>query len=227
MKMQAQQDFDLIEKLLRIIETESCLLIYAYLMIFGRSTPAKLRDVTGLSKATMFRNLALLLDTGIVAKEDLEVADMRYSLHYYISKNILEETKRLYSERVRKFALQSGNENTIDRFVLGLETLPLTLNRFTTQLILNVNKNQTDSDESKCRILTKMIAFRVGDIADVSIIIDKIQELVELFDAHISAKHRNLKKPLANPTTLSISLLALGDELPYYSDAVVAKSGEC
>lgn len=53
----------------KIINTESCLLIYSYLTLYGKTTPVELRQRINLSKATVFRSLALLTEAGIVSKE--------------------------------------------------------------------------------------------------------------------------------------------------------------
>ncbi|MHA2141014.1 MAG: hypothetical protein ACXADD_05875 [Candidatus Thorarchaeota archaeon] len=223
----AEQDFDKIKQLLKIIETESCLLIYSYLMLFGRTTPAKLREVTGLSKATMFRNLALLYDAEILAKEEVSVTDRRYGLHYYISKNLLDVAKRLYSRRIQKYAIEKDDQEILQRWVMALETLPLALNRFTTQLILTMAQTTSGIEVDDCIVVTKMVAFRVGDVADAPKIIQMIRNLVEAFDTQGSSKKRNWKQPLTQPATMTVSLVSMGGEMPDDPSAVVARRVEC
>ncbi|MFX0054612.1 MAG: hypothetical protein ACFFAX_11815 [Promethearchaeota archaeon] len=221
-----KQDFDKIKQLQKIIDTESCLLIYSYLMLFGRTTPAKLREVTGLSKATMFRNLALLHDAGILAKEEVAVSDRRYGLHYYIAKNLLDLARRLYTKRVEEYGAKRNDQKVLSRWVMALETLPLTLNRFTTELMLKMAQSPSNADSDECVVITKMIAFRVGDIEDAPKIFDKVRELVGAFEEQ-GTKRRNWKKPLSQPATMIVNLVAMGGEIPADSCATVSERVEC
>ncbi len=196
-------------------------------MLFGRTTPAKLREVTGLSKATMFRNLALLYDAKILAKEEVSVSDRRYSLHYYISKSLQDEAKRLYSKRIQEFAVETNKEDILGRWVMSLETLPLELNRFTTELILKVAQIPSDPDTDDCVVITKMVAFRVGDISDAPVIMKLIGDLVKAFEMQGISKRRNWKKPLSHPATMTVSLVTMGGEVTKDPSAIVAKRVEC
>ena len=223
----ARQDFDKIKQLLKIIDTESCLLIYSYLMLFGRATPAKLREVTGISKATVFRNLALLHDAEVLAKEEVSVSDRRYGLHYYISKNLFDIAKRLYSKKVQKYAVESNNQALLDRWAIALETLPLILNRLTTELILKVAQLPSEAEPDECVVITKMVAFRVGNIDAAPLIIKEIANLVKTFDTQAGSKKRNWKKPLSKPAAMTVSLVAMGGEIPKDPSAIVAKRVEC
>ncbi|KXH72412.1 MAG: hypothetical protein AM326_03480 [Candidatus Thorarchaeota archaeon SMTZ-45] len=222
-----KQDFERIRQLLKIINTESCLLVYSYLMLFGRTTPAKLREATGLSKATMFRNLALLSDAEVLSKEEVDVSDMRYSLHYYISKNLLDEAKSLSSKGIQEYAAQTNNIGIFERWVMSLETLPLTLNRFVTELLLSVTQDSQTTSKDECTVITKMVAFRVGDIANLTRIIEIVRNLVKTFDTESGSTRRNWRKPLDTPATMTVSLVAMGSEIPTDPTAVAVKRIEC
>lgn len=203
------------------------MLIYSYLMLFGRTTPAKLREATGQSKATMFRNLAMLHDAEILAKEEVAVSDRRYGLHYYIATNLLDVTRQLYTRRVQEYAARQDDQEVLRRWILALETLPLTLNRFASELMLKMAQTSSEAESDECVVITKMIAFRVGDIKEASLILDKIRELVGAFEEQGSAKRRNWKKPLSQPATMIVNLVAMGGEIPEDSCAIVAERVEC
>ncbi|MFW9957102.1 MAG: hypothetical protein ACFFCT_03435 [Candidatus Odinarchaeota archaeon] len=219
----AKQDTRRIKQLMKIIDSESCLRIYSYLMLFGRTTPARLRDVTGLSKATMFRNLALLSEAEILDKEELSVSDKRYNLHYFISRNLIDVMKEFHPKRIERSVIESGNQEIRERWLMSLETLPLTLNRLITELILTVAQKSTGAETAECVVVTKIIAFRVGDIEDVSLIIRMVNDLVNTFDAQTGSKRRNWKKPLSRPATMNVSLIAFGEVIPDDSCAIIAK----
>lgn len=198
------------EQLIKIINIDSCLLIYSYLMVFGKTTPAELRDVTGLSKATMFRNLALLSDVGILKKQDVKgVLDRRYSLHYFIGTNLIEHTKKMFSGAVRKHAESTDRTDLIQSWLSTIEVLPLLLNQYVSQAImLMAHKPQTETDVS-CPIVSKMVIFRLGDISKIGTLNRRIIKLVEDFDSKQAPGKRDYKAPLKHPVALSINVVAL------------------
>ncbi|MHA1927215.1 MAG: hypothetical protein ACTSV2_01410 [Candidatus Thorarchaeota archaeon] len=198
------------EQLIKIINIDSCLLIYSYLMVFGKTTPAKLREVTGLSKATMFRNLALFSDVGILKKRDVKgVSDRRYSLHYFISKNLVEHTKKLLSNPLRKYAESIGRTDLVRSWLSTMEVLPLLLNQYTSQAItLMAQKPTSDSDET-CPVVSKMIISRLGDMSKIASLNRRILKLVEEFDSKQAPGKRDYKEPLIHPVALSINVVAL------------------
>ncbi len=213
------------EQLLKIINIDSCLLIYSYLMVFGKTTPAELRAVTGLSKATMFRNLALLSNAGILKKQDVkDVSDRRYSLHYFLGKNLVELTKKLFSSRLRKHAEASDRTDLVHTWLSTIEVLPLLLNQYTTQAImLMAEKSQTES-EVACPIVSKMIIFRLGDISKIGTLNRRIIKLVEDFDSKQVPGKRDYKAPLTHPVALSINVVALNpSDIPKIPGAIVEK----
>jgi hypothetical protein len=175
----------------------------------------------------MFRNLALLYDAEILSKEEVSVSDRRYGLHYYISKNLLDVAKRLFSKGVQKYAVENDNQEILERWIMALETLPLALNRFTTELILKVAQSPSEPETDDCVVITKMVAFRVGDISNASMIIKLIGDLVSAFERQGSSKRRNWKKPLSKPATMNVSLVAMGGEVPKDPSAIVAKRVDC
>jgi hypothetical protein len=203
-------------QLTKIVKTDSCLMIYSYLMLFGKTTPAELRDVTGQSKATMFRNLSLLTEAGLLNKEeDQSVADKRYSTNYYVAQEIMKITKQLMSKKLRKYAVESNRSQVVDEWTTSIEALPLKLSRLTSELILLMAARSSEEDGVPCPIVSNMLVFRLADIDQVSVIYKKLVEFVSDFDTRKPAGKRDWKKPLKKPVVLSISAMALNpDECP-------------
>jgi hypothetical protein len=190
-------------------------------MIFGKTTPAELRKVTGQSKATMFRNLARLSDAGILKKEEVKsVDDKRYSLHYYISKNLMDMTKKLYSKKLAQYAASHGKSNLIRDWVSSIEALPYILNQQTSRLILH--KAQEPSEDGRCVVVSKFLAFRVEDLKSVGPLHKKLQAIVENIDSKKGDSKRNWKEPLKHPVAISMSVVSLNPEgLPTDTGTVV------
>jgi DNA-binding transcriptional ArsR family regulator len=195
--------------LTQISNSESSLLIFSYLNLHGKTTPAKLREQTGLSKATTFRNLALLLQAGLVEKEeDSTVADKRYRLHYYIKQNILELSKTLSTSELREHAVVSGRTETFQDWVFALENLPLALNQLTSKLMLSMRHPASKGLATECQKIIKMMAFRLEDVDDFHELLTALNGFLTEFDTRPSKKPRDWKQPLTQPVAHSISAVA-------------------
>ena len=196
----------------KIVNTDSCLMIYSYLMLFGKTTPAELREITGQSKATMFRNLSLLTEAGLIDKlVDNSVSDKRYSTNYYVSEEIMKISKQPYSKKLEKFAKENNRDQIIDDWMTTIETLPLKLSRLTSELIMLMAEKSSE-EMVPCPIVSKMLVFRLADIEDVSVVHKKLVDFVKEFDSRKSTEKRDWKKPLNSPVVLSIGVVALNAE---------------
>ena len=200
----------------KIVNTDSCLMIYSYLMLFGKTTPAELREITGQSKATMFRNLSLLTEAGLIDKlVDNSVSDKRYSTNYYVSEEIMKISKRPYSKKLEKFAEESNRDQIIDDWMTTIETLPLKLSRLTSELIMLMAERSSEDDSVPYPVVSKMLVFRLVDIDQVSVVHKKLVDFISDFDSRKSTEKRDWKKPLKRPVVLSIGVVALNpDEHP-------------
>jgi DNA-binding transcriptional ArsR family regulator len=197
----------------KIANTDSCLMIYAYLMLFGKTTPAELREITGQSKATMFRNLSILTEAGLIEKlVDDSVSDKRYSTNYYVSKEIMKISKQLYSKKLKKFAEKSNRTQIIDDWMTTVESLPLKLSRLTSELILLMAEKSSEDKDLPHPIVSKMLVFRLADIDEVSVVHKKLVDFVSEFDSRKPAEKRDWKKPLKKPVVLSIGVVALNPD---------------
>jgi DNA-binding transcriptional ArsR family regulator len=197
----------------KIANTDSCLMIYAYLMLFGKTTPAELREITGQSKATMFRNLSILTEAGLIEKlVDDSVSDKRYSTNYHVSKEIMKISKQLYSKKLKKFAEKSNRTQIIDDWMTTVESLPLKLSRLTSELILLMAEKSSEDKDLPHPIVSKMLVFRLADIDEVSVVHKKLVDFVSEFDSRKPAEKRDWKKPLKKPVVLSIGVVALNPD---------------
>lgn len=107
-----------IEKFLKVFKIESCLIIYFYLMIHGKTTPNHLRAELRISKATIFRSLGFLLDAGLVRKEELDyVPDKRSNIFYFVEKPIREILSNInYSPEFEAFVEAQGATKTLNEW---------------------------------------------------------------------------------------------------------------
>ncbi len=227
-KPDGQEQLDKMVQLSKIISLDSCLLIYSYLLLFGSTTPARLREVTGLSKATMFRNLALLFDAGILEKEDFKNAsDKRYSLHYYISRDLMKEASELSTRSVMDYVQKEGKMEILAKWGKALEKLPIALSRHSSQLIMQIAQTPTDDAHDDCLVISRFLSFRVDEVEDLSALFHMMHEAIERFDAMKTPKKRNLKNPLRSPVVMSISLTAAGPNQPELPRGAVTFVRQC
>ncbi len=211
--------------LTKICNSESSLLIYAFLNLYGKTTPATLRAKTRLSKATIFRNLALLLQANLIKKEvDLSVKDKRYNLYYYITHDLLKKSKNLFSEELRNHATAQGNPKLIQDWFLVLEKLPLLLNQFTSQLMLLMRHPSINGLATECQKIIKMVAFRLDDVSDFNEVLIALTNYLKQFDSHQLRSRRNWKRPLTKPVALLISAIAL-DQTETCDTCIAAAKG--
>jgi len=192
-------------------------------MVFGKTTPAKLREVTGQSKATMFRNLARLYDAGILKKEEVkDVDDQRYNLHYYISKNLMDYTKGLYSKKLAGYAESIGKEKLIQEWMNAVEALPYLLHQQASQLILLKAQRSSSNKSVRCDVVSKLLIFRLGDISQVGDLQKGLESIAKSIDSEQEGLKRDWKEPLANPVAVSISVVALNPKgLPSESGTII------
>ena len=200
---------ELMREMNRILCTPSCMGIYAYLMLFGKTTPANLRSVIGLSKATVFRSLAMMMHAGVLdQEEDLSAQDKRYAQQYFVSKDIMAVSKGLYSEELAAYAESHQKGDVLSDWLTRVEALPLTLNRHTAQVLASVSTKE-ESETACCKILTKMIAFRVADARNPSEIQAKLSQFIDAFDREYSTERRDWKRPIRSPAVLSMSFMSV------------------
>lgn len=197
--------------LTKIIKTESCLLIYSYLALFGKTTPAELRKRTNLSKATIFRNLSLLTEAGILTKEiNDQIIDRRYNLEYYISETLADISKIFFSKRLLKYVESQKKLDTLDNLLSQLEFLPLILNRLTSQLMISTCKYPSFRDVKQNRVV-KTLIFRLKEEENYENFHKKLMDLIEYVDTKKIEKKRNMKEPMKNPVAFSVSIVAYDD----------------
>jgi predicted transcriptional regulator len=224
-KLSVLERYEKLKALLKVLETDSCLQIYSYLLLFGKTTPARLREITGQSKATIFRNLALLYETDVLDKmEDPSATDKRYNLYYYVKQDLLKLVKTIYNSDVDSHAREDDKSDIISRWMISVEALPLTLSQFTNQMIAYSAAVSANEDEN-CMALVKIISFRIGESEDLNELVKQMSELINTFEQKKNGLKRNFKTPLTRPVSLSISLTFLSpqDAIPLSDSATVSQ----
>ena len=193
-----------------ISRLESCLEIYSYLMVFGKTTPAKLREKTRISKATVFRHLSKLSKAGLIDKEaDPDVKDKRYDVHYFVAEPLMEVSKHLYSKELKDYADTHGKSQVVTEWIRTIETLPLTLNKLISNLMLSMRHQEPTGVRVDCRKVIKVLAFRLRDETDFNQVQEKIKRLLADLDSQQVQSRRDWKKPLQRPMTVLINVVVL------------------
>ncbi|MHA2171824.1 MAG: hypothetical protein ACXAB7_18265 [Candidatus Kariarchaeaceae archaeon] len=204
-----------IEQVIRIIETESCLLIYFHLLIFGESTPAELRKNTNLPKTTLFRNLSLLLDAEFVAKYiDDSKDDKRHSTLYYIKTPLREISNLNVDSELENHAHNVTKISIVQHWQSLLPRLPVIFTKLCSTIFLHQDETAKvrmtnratliDADLlSKCNVML----FTLFDAEDNVEIIEHFNQFLQKIDPKkIEPKTEGMQIPVA----LSINMLSFG-----------------
>ncbi|TET74802.1 MAG: hypothetical protein E3J43_09320 [Candidatus Heimdallarchaeota archaeon] len=209
--------------LTKIINTESCLLLYSYLALYGKTTPAELRQKINLSKATIFRGLALLTEAEIINKEvNDQITDKRFNVEYYISETLADFSKFSFSTELKKYAKSQEKLAVLEEWLSQLEFLPLILNQLTSQLMISMCDSPSCLEEEKTKVI-KTLIFRLKEEENYSEFHKKLIDFIEDVDSNQSEKKRNLKEPMNNPVAFSISVVAYCDDLEMECENIVIK----
>ncbi len=209
--------------LTKIISTESCLILYSYLALYGKTTPAELRQRINLSKATIFRSLAQLTEAEIITREvNNQVTDKRYNVEYYISETLADFSKFSFSKELREYAKSQEKSVILEEWLSQLEFLPLVLNQLTSQLMISTFVPPSSTGAKKTRII-KTLIFRLKEEENYSEFHKKLIDFVEDVDSKHSEKKRNMKEPMKNPVAFSVSVVAYNDDLEMECENIVIK----
>ncbi|MHA2226912.1 MAG: hypothetical protein ACXAC8_16985 [Candidatus Hodarchaeales archaeon] len=169
--------------------------------------------MTGLSKATLFRNLSMMSEAALIEKEeDDTVSDKRHSLYYFIQEDLLKKTKETYSEELKRFLQEQGKMTVLNKWVETLQTLPMTLSRITTKLLLTKQQRTLEQSEEECDKLVMMLTFRLEDMRNLNPLKTKIQELIKTMEDSKAKIPRDWKVPLKKPVAVSINVVALNPD---------------
>jgi DNA-binding transcriptional ArsR family regulator len=197
----------------QVISQDSSLRIYAYLQLFGKTTPSELRERTELAHASVFRNLALMTKVGLLTKEeDTTVADRRYRTHYYIHQSLGELLKQVTAAGLLEYAQERKETELVSRWIKAWETVPLALNQMTTQLLLSMRHTSPPGSQDACQKVTKIIGFHVTEEEHFDGLAIRLKEYIQDLQAHLSTVKRNWKEPLKHPIAIAISMVTMNPE---------------
>jgi hypothetical protein len=207
--LKLEKQLERIPLLTKIANTESCLKIYAYLALYGKTTPAEMRHKMDLSKATIFRSLALLSEARIITKKvNEEIWDKRFQLEYYIKENIVDLIKSSFSDELQKYAETEGKLDVLNEWLYLQEFLPLTLNQVTSQMMISTCES---GEDGKSVPIMKTLIFRLREEENYPEFQKKLLEFLRDVEQS-SSEERDMRKAMSNPLAFSISVVAYGSE---------------
>jgi predicted DNA-binding transcriptional regulator len=133
-----------IEKQLKVFKIKSCLLIYFYLLIYGKSIPSIIKTDLQLSKATLFRNLNFLTASGFILKANVQKStDKRSTSYYFAAKPFSSLCDLSISEEVKSYAIKQGKQGVLDEWNEIARASP-SLFSSVTALLFNLKKKKQD-----------------------------------------------------------------------------------
>ncbi len=150
---------------------------------------------------------------GLLTKEeDPSVVDRRYRTHYYIHQTLGELLEHAISEGLVQYAEEKNEPQLVARWIQAWETVPLTLNQLTTQLMLSMRHSTPTGDQDTCRKVTKIIGFHVTEEGYFVGLDTQLKEFIRNLQSHLSKVKRNWKEPLKQPIAIALSIVTLNPE---------------
>jgi len=203
------------EKNLKVLEIESCLLIYFYLLVYGKNTPIQIRSDLKISKATFFRSLGFLLDADFVRKdENVTGTDKRYGHIYLPSKGYQEIFEFPITSELQEIAKQKGKSQILTKWENIIKTSPLIFSSILSKIFslkkhtepqiktITVNDNSEkslhirDQDDKRGR---RIQVFSLIEASKDDDLFPKIQEFLESLTLSQASpeKGEKMKKPIS------------------------------
>lgn len=225
--IRGKDGFSLIEKQIKVFRIKSCLLIYFYLLIYGKTIPSIIKTDLQLSKATLFRNLNLLTASGFIIKTNVKKSiDKRSTSFYFATKPFSSLCDLSISEEVKNYAIKQGKQEIIDEWDEIVRGSP-NLFSSVTALLFNLKKKKQDQivqvkmsqmfDNteqvnikevvSKIPQKKRLLLFTLIDTPQVDVF-DKLQQFITSLELN-QVEFPEGGKKMNNPLSISIDLLEL------------------
>ncbi|MFX0114696.1 MAG: hypothetical protein ACFFB3_09115 [Candidatus Hodarchaeota archaeon] len=195
------QQIERLEKDLRILSRDSCLIILANLMIQGKMIYEKLKEKTGLGKATIFRGLDLLIESNYVAKEkDPRISDKRKNTAYFATDKEFRLPK--IDRNFITYLESNGKIELLDEIARNLYSLPTAIMKAASEI---ETRKQSESNGEKVAIAySNLLEFE-----NFPLIQEKVLSTIEEIEKLCLKKKREYKEPLRNGIAISIMLVSL------------------
>jgi predicted transcriptional regulator len=213
----------------KILSTESSLLIYFHLLLFGPRSPAELRKQLDIPKSTLFRNISYLIDVKLIHQiQDDSITDKRLQVKYVVSKHIRELINIDIPAELKKYAIMKKKKSIISNWNNMLITISNQYNGLITQLFYNQKQSSSISNNQNLILVKRLnspdlplnnknIYHKMGilmfSILDGAKHPEKIEKLVELINSI-----QELQLPVQDdistpkiPVALSISYFNFGE----------------
>ncbi|MFW9993766.1 MAG: hypothetical protein ACFFD4_17100 [Candidatus Odinarchaeota archaeon] len=201
----------------KILQLESCLEIYFRLLINGKTTPAELRNKLSQSRATVFRNLALLLEADLITREsDEDVEDKRYMQVYRVKKPLNVFAKIAITKELEEHADRVNKKELLEQWKKILNQLPAIFMNVTTSIFVDQQEKEegitpvarpVDGVIDKSLPCCKVSMFSVFDNEGEEEIFNLFNEFLKNLNLKKVQEKRNLERPMKDPVALSISLV--------------------
>ena len=196
---------------LKIYKIDSCMLIIFYLVIYGKITPQKIKQLTDLSSSTLFRNLSLLHEVKFIAKEeDISIEDKRYRTHYFIDKALSIQNEIPMSKEFMRYLMSDHFEFYKDWYST-VSNLSGTLARYAAELnskqrFTVPQEHQEDTRNGDIQFLTFFEEDLHKDL------IEKIRTLVKEIMMEKRNENNITQYGLKDPIIMYLNLLRLKKE---------------
>ena len=188
-----------LEDIVSILSKENCVFILANIMINGTMNYDDLKQETKLAKATIFRNLNLLLGTEYISKErDESIEDKRKSTIYFRSK---KEFKIPLIDRELIDCLNKENKMNL---LISVSKYQNSLSDALVRVMTLKSNNQKLREGVRGQNLSFMVLFERAVAPSVE---QKVKKFVEEIQNEVSSYKINAKRAIEQPVLLRINYM--------------------
>jgi predicted transcriptional regulator len=204
-----EETLSLMKALTQVNNSESCLRVYTYLTMFGKTTPAVLIRDTNLGSSTIYRSLDALQSVKVIQKEvDDSVPDKRQSHMYYVIKNLIHWNNSLYSQELIEYLDKHDKMGVFHSWERSFSAVPSRLNGLALQLMDSFDDLYEKRLGKPWGESMHISVFRFQEAGQLQKLIRRFREFVREIDTLSGNIARDYKTPLTEPVLISMDLIA-------------------
>lgn len=200
------------ESILKVLSTSSCLQVYFYLKIYGKSPPSEIGNIVQISNATLFRHLNLLKQSDLVEREKNEmIEDKRFTSKYFVCRDLHSLYEYELDEKLEKIAKDNGIEYIIEDWTKLIPNIASVFADSITQLFMKIHS------QSKLKIKHGhheeiLDEVKSGKIMSFGIIDEEkydefTKEIFQVLMKYRKRKKITIGEAITNPVAFSINVM--------------------
>lgn len=198
----------LAKKYFDVFSKESNVAVYLLLGIYGQMAPNELIKYSKYGKATIFRSLGDLSESGLISSDiDKKETDKRKNKVYFIIKEL--DDFPAFTEEFIKYCIDHSQTDLLKNIFIFTRTFVLSSMKVSMDLLQYEREKKIDQDYFNSINAKGIFSFFVKDIEDHTPIIEKAREFINNITDIKEIKAKKTRDPLKNPIAVSIGVFPI------------------